>query len=176
MCFGKSNLRQVFQTQERIKELTSVSDLSTTEYTIGKVVKAEDSPSFFKGRWGDRKVLYSCKIYMKAGIDMGKYDPSKTVIDTNSMSITLTLPHARILSSDMPAEEQCLEYTKVGLMRKNFSARERNELLIQGEESVNQAIEKMGILEDAERNTRDIFTAALYQLGYRTVNIKFEEL
>ena len=169
-------MRQVFLTQERIKELTSVSDLSTTEYTIGKVVKAEDSPSFFKGRWGDRKVLYSCKIYMKAGIDMGKYDASKTVIDTNTMSITLTLPHARIISSDMPAEEQCLEYTKVGLMRKNFSARERNELLIQGEESVNQAIEKMGILEDAERNTRDIFTAALYQLGYRTVNIKFEEL
>lgn len=169
-------MRQVLLTNERIRELMSVSDLSTTEYTVEKVVKAEDSPSFFKGRWGDRKVLYSCKIYMKAGIDMGKYDPSKTVIDTNSMTVTMTLPHARLISSDMPAEEQYLEYTKVGLMRKRFTAKERNELLIQGEESVNQAIEKMGILEDAERNTRDIFTAALLQLGYRTVNIKFEEL
>ncbi|MBO4671860.1 MAG: DUF4230 domain-containing protein [Bacteroidales bacterium] len=177
MCFRKKNSRQLLLTRERLRELTSVSDLSTTEYTVEKIVKAVDTASAFKRYLaGERKVLYSCKIYIKAGIDMKKYDPDKTEIDLSTMSISITLPKAGIISFDMPAEEQDMEYTKVGLMRRRFSATESNELLVQGEKSVYEAIHEMGILEDAERNTRDFFSAALYQLGYHIVNIKFEAI
>ena len=174
MCFWKDNKRQARLTSERIKELTAINELSTTEYTVAKVVKAEDAPSLLRGQLGDRKVLYSCRIYLKAGINMDKYDPSKTVIDPAEKSVTLSLPHATLLSFNMPAEEQMLEYEKVSVLRKNITQRERNELLIQGEDSVRQQIEHMGILEDAERNARDIFKAALTQLGYQSINIKFE--
>ena len=84
------------------------------------------------------------------------------------------MPHAELLSYNMPVEEQKLEYEKVGIMRPSFKAGERNELLKQGEDSVREEIINMGILSDAERNTRDIFKASLLQLGYQTVNIKFE--
>lgn len=161
-------------TSERIKELTAINELSTTEYTVAKVVKAEDTPAWFRGEFGDRKILYSCRIYLKAGINMDKYDSSKTVINAAEKSISLTLPHATLISFNMPAEEQKQEYKKVGVLRKAFKAGELNDLLIQGEESVRQEIEHMGIFEDAERNARDIFKAALTQLGYQNVNIKFE--
>lgn len=161
-------------TSERIKELTAINELSTTEYTVAKVVKAEDTPAWFRGEFGDRKILYSCRIYLKAGINMDKYDSSKTVINTVDKSISLTLPHATLISFNMPAEEQKQEYKKVSVLRKAFKAGELNDLLIQGEESVRQEIEHMGIFEDAERNARDIFKAALTQLGYQNVNIKFE--
>lgn len=174
MCFWQDYKRQTRLTSERIKELTAINELSTTEYTVAKVVKAEDAPAWFRGEFGDRKILYSCRIYLKAGINMDKYDSSKTVINAAEKSISLSLPHATLISFNMPPEEQRQEYKKVGLLRKSFKAGELNDLLIQGEESVREEIEQMGILEDAERNARDIFKAALTQLGYQYVNIKFE--
>ena len=50
----------------------------------------------------------------------------------------------------------------------------KNELLIQGEESVKNTIQDIGILADAERNASDFFRNTLLQLGYSHVNIKFE--
>ena len=73
----------------------------------------------------------------------------------------------------MPAEEQKIKNKKIGILRKDFSHKEKNELLIQGEESVRNSIEDLGILLDAERNTADIFRMSLLQLGYSNVNIKF---
>ena len=175
MCFTrtKSDLYRQ-ETSERLKQLTAVSELATTEYTIAKVVKAEDNPTLFKGQIGDRKILFLCKVYVKAGIDLEGYDPSRTAIDELTKSVTIVLPHAKLLSFNMPAEEQELVYEKVGLLRQDFNNKEKNDLLVQGEDSVRQQIEKMGILEDAESNTRNIFKATLLQLGYQTVNIKFE--
>lgn len=175
MCFTrkKSDLYRQ-ETSERLKQLTAVSELATTEYTIAKVVKAEDNPTLFKGQIGDRKILFLCKVYVKAGIDLEGYDPSRTEIDELTKSVTIVLPHAKLLSFNMPAEEQELVYEKVGLLRQDFNNKEKNDLLVQGEDSVRQQIEKMGILEDAESNTRNIFKATLLQLGYQTVNIKFE--
>jgi len=173
MCFihNKLSLRQ--KAEGRLKQLTAASELATTEYTIAKVVKAEDFPSIFKGQIGDRKILYSCKIYLKAGIDLEKWNPDTIEVNELSKSISITLPHAELLSFNMPVEEQKLEYEKVGILRQDFKAGERNELLKQGEDSVREEIVNMGILDDAERNTRDIFKASLLQLGYQTVNIKF---
>ena len=155
----------------RIKELTSINELSTTEYTIVKVVKAEDMPRI---KLGDRKILYSCKIYLKAGINMDKYDPSKTEFNEIEKTASIVLPHATLFSFNMPPEEQRLEYIKVDVLRKRISQKERNDLLIQGEEIVRKQIESIGIIEDAERNARDIFSVALTQLGFHIIDIKFE--
>ena len=171
MCFRKSLLNK---TNERINQLITTSELATTEYTIVKVIKADDHPSLFKAQIGDRKILYSCKIYVKAGMDLKKYNSSLTEINEATKTITLTLPHAQLLSFNMPAEEQDLVYEKVGKLRRDFSHYEKNELLIQGEESVKNTIQDVGILADAERNASDFFRNTLLQLGYSHVNIKFE--
>lgn len=170
MCFKKNGPVGNRPVKERLKELTASNELATTEYKVAKVVKAEDNPHLL----GDKKILYSCNVYIKAGINLEDYDPSRTVIDEASGSISIVLPHAKLLSFNMPAEEQTLEYEKVSVMRRQFTAHERNELLVQGEESVRDQICDMGILEDAERNTRDIFRAALMPLGFHTINIQFE--
>lgn len=171
MCFWKRHREYDQLISGRIKELTTINELSTTEYTIVKVVKAEDMP---KINLGDRKILYSCKIYLKAGINMDMYDPSKTELNEIEKKATIILPHATLLSFNMPAEEQRLEYIKVDVLRKRISQRERNDLLIQGEEIVRKQIEDIGIIKDAERNARDIFSVALSQLGFQKIDIKFE--
>ena len=85
------------------------------------------------------------------------------------------MPHAEILSFNMPAEEQKLEYEKVSIFRKDFTHKEKNELLIDGEIIVREEVEKrLGILNNAEQNIANIFKASLLQLGYNIVNVKFE--
>ena len=113
-------------------------------------------------------------IENKAGINLKDYDFSRIDINEVDKSISIVLPHAQMLSFNMPAEEQDLVYEKVGMLRKDFTHKERNDLLIQGEEAVRSTINELGILADAERNTADVFRAALLQLGYNKVTIKFE--
>lgn len=174
MCFKRKKKYDSQQTKDRLRQLTAVSELATTEYTIAKVVKAEDIPSLLKVAIGDRKLLYSCKVYVKAGINLEGYDPTKTEIDEETKSITVTLPHAKVLSFNMPIEECELAYEKVGKLRSDFKEGEKNDLLVQGEDSVRSEIANMGILADAEHNARDIFKATLLQLGYKNIDIKFE--
>lgn len=159
------------QATAKMSELCSAGELSTTEYTISKIVKANDCDWYTVG---DRKILFNCNAYLEAGIDMKEYDASKTEIDNVAKSITLVLPKVKLLSMNMPYEETKLVYEKVGAVRAKFTAKDRNELLKQGEEDIRKGLEGYGILEDGEQNARTFFTAMLSQMGFKQINIKFE--
>jgi len=175
MCFSRKKLSLKQRANQTVNSLMSVSELSTVEYTVKKIVKFDDV-SKLKAIVGDRKILYTCKVYLKAGIDLSKYDPSETEIDEINKTITISLPHAKLLSYNMPHEEQSpCQFQKVGLFREKFSPEERNNLFIQAEDNIISDITNMGILEEAERNIKGIFTFPLRQLGFQIVNFKFKD-
>lgn len=159
------------QVSGKMEELCSAGELSTTEYTISKIVKANDCDWYTVG---DRKILFSCNAYLEGGIDMKEYDAAKTIVDETAKSITLVLPKAKLLSMNMPYEDTKLVYEKVGVVRANFSPKDRNELLKQGEADIRKGIKGYGILEDAEQNARTFFTTMLSQMGFKQIVIKFE--
>ena len=74
---------------------------------------------------------------------------------------------------NMPAEEAKLVYQKVGALRKDISATERNELLKLGEADIVDNVPNLGILDDARKNAETFFRALLKQLGYENVTVKF---
>ena len=96
------------------------------------------------------------------------------VIDEERKSAVITLPHAEVLSVNMPPENINLEYENVGCFRNNFSAKERNKLLEQGEADINASINELGIIEDAEKEATSFFKTLLSQIGFQSVTIKFE--
>lgn len=51
----------------KISELSDMSELGTVEYTVKKIISADDAVWY---KYGDRKILYSCVVYLKAGIDL----------------------------------------------------------------------------------------------------------
>lgn len=159
------------QTREKMEELAATGQLATTEYTVEKVVKADDCAWW---KLGDRKILFSLRAYLQGGIDMAKYDTASTRIDEEAKAIELTLPRAEVLSVDIPAEEIKLKYMKVGMVRYDFSAADRNQLLRQGESDIRADIPDMGILEDAEASARRLFTSMLREMGYEHVTVNFE--
>lgn len=183
MCFSRKKLSLKQRANQTVNSLMSVSELSTVEYIVKKIVKATDENYKLLGidtnikKKGDRKILYTCTVYLKAGIDLSKYDPSETVIDEINKTITLSLPHAQLISYNMPSDERHKVYDKVDsyLLRKPFKATEINNLFIQAENNIVNDITKMGILKEAERNIMNFFELPLKQLGFQIVNFKFKD-
>ena len=160
-------------TEESLHELSAAGELVTCEYTVTKVIKADDMVPW---KIGERKILFSCNAYLRAGIDMSCYNPDKTVIDPDRKSIILVLPPPKLLSVNIPPEEVRQVYSHVTGLRADYTAEERNRLLRQGEEAVRLEVPKMGIIRDARQNAAAFFESLLRRLGYEDINIYFDVL
>lgn len=168
-CAKQVSLKDKMDT--KAQELTEMAELGTVEYTITKIVKAEDIAWY---KIGDRKILFSCKAVLKAGIDLSEFSRQNVEINEETKSIKVTLPPAKLLSLNMPPEETKLAYQKVSILRDDFSAEERTKLLKQGEEAIIADVPKLGILEESEKNAADFFKAMLSQMGFSTIKIEFK--
>lgn len=157
---------------QKMAEMTEVAELGSVEYTVTKVVKASDDPSWYKV--GDRKILFNCTAYLKAGIDLNKLDMTKVVVDEEKKSVVLTLPKAELLSLNMPPDKSTLAYENIATFRSKFTTAEKNRLLQLGEKSIRNDVPNLGILADAEKNTSSFFKSLLAQLGFEIITIKFE--
>lgn len=158
--------------ETKMPTFTEMADLGSVEYTVKKVIKANHVGEWYK--IGDRKILFSCTAYLKAGIDLSSFSMQNVIIDESKKEATITLPHAKLLSLNMPANETVLVYDQVSFLRSNFSAEERNMLLRQGEQDILNNINEIGIIQDAEANASDFFTAMLKQMGFESIIVNFE--
>lgn len=146
------------------------AELGTVEYTLTKVVKADDNSDWYK--FGDRKILFTVKATMKAGISLENENSYSAQINEDAKQIILTLPEPQVLSLNMKAEDTKLEYEQVSLTRFDFDNMERNSLLRQAEEDIRND-KTIGILKDAEDNAVMFFKAILSQAGFEDITVNF---
>ena len=158
-------------------EIRNIGELSTTEFTVGKIIKLEDAYDDQNSEWyeyykkyGDRKILISCKAKVKAGIDLNEIKESDIVVKGNSIEIIL--PKARITSFSMDPSDIHTEMESVTGLRSNFSQEEKNDFLKQGEEQIREELITTGILEEATNNAEVFVTDFYKQLGFEKVIIK----
>lgn len=156
----------------KMVELEQTTELGSVEYVVKKVIKATDEAKWYQ--YGDRKILFGCTAYLKAGVDLSNFTNEDVTIDEEQKSIVVTLPHAKLLSINMPPAETKLVYEQIPTLRDGFTAAESNGLLKQGEEAILNQVEDLGILAEAERNAKDFFRAMLAQIGFQSITIKFE--
>lgn len=159
-------------TQREIEAISQMRELSLVEYRVRKIVKANDEGEWYK--IGDRKILLSCTAYLKAGIDLSGFSAENVDINRLNGSVTVTIPHAKLLSLDMPASEIREEYDHVTMLRQSFTAEERNALLRQGEKQIRSSVPSLGILEKAEENARRFFESVFTKMGFTSVEVVFE--
>lgn len=169
-CMNRSSLQQ--QVMQRLTALSRTAELGTVEYTVRKAVRAHDEGDWFK--IGNRRILFSCTAYIKAGINLERLPLDKIVVDESTRSVSLVLPHATVLSINLPPEEIRLEYEDVTGFRQKFSDQERQALLKQGERDIVRDIPSLGILAEAEENALEFFRPMLEQMGFKNVQISFE--
>lgn len=156
--------------KQRVQSMAESAELGTVEYTVKKIVKCNDKQKF---TIGDRKILFQSTAFLKAGVDLASFTADKVQID--GKKVTVTLPHAKLLSLNMPAEETETVFEHYGFFRSRFDAEEQNQILQLGEKDIREDVPNMGILEDAEQNVKEVFTAMLSQMGFESITIKFEE-
>ena len=156
--------------ESRLQRMAETAELGTVEYTVKKIVKCNDKQNYTVG---DRKILFQSTAYLKAGVKLDNFSADNVKIDGEN--VTVTLPHAELLSFNMPAGETKTVFEDYGFFRSRFTAAEQNEILQLGEKDIREDVPNLGILQDAEKNAKDVFTAMFTQMGFKNVNVKFEE-
>ena len=157
--------------QREIEAITAMKQLSLVEYRVSKIIKADDEGAWYK--IGERKILLSCTAYLKAGIDLATFGPDDVDVDWTGKRVSVTIPHATLLSLDMPASEIRQEYDHVTMLRQSFTAEERNALLRQGEKQIRDSVPSLGILEKADENARRFFESVFQKMGFESVEVEF---
>ena len=156
---------------EMVSRLSDVAELGTVEYSVKKVISANDTSLF---KIGDRKIYFTCMADVKAGIDLSNFSEKDVKAERSSGSVVITLPHAKILSIELPPDKIEEKYCSVTGFRWDFTPEEKRTLLKQGEEDILAKAEQSGILADAERNSEEFFKALFSEFGYDKVTVRFE--
>lgn len=167
---GCSTINKEQTIADHVRQMAETSELGTVEYTVKKIVKCNDQQRFIIG---DRKILFQSTAYLKAGIKLDKFTADDVLIDEKT--ITVNLPHAELISFNMPAEETVTIFENYGFFRSRFNAEEQNEILTIGEKDIREDVPNLGILQDAEQNAKDVFTAMLTQMGFAQVIVNYKE-
>jgi hypothetical protein len=167
-CGGNKEADQ----RSNIFALREMSELATVEYTLSKVVKASDNGTWFKV--GRRKIALSIQAYVKAGIDLGAIKDEQVLVENNK--IVIQLPHARLITLNIPPEEIKEEVEETGFFRDGFKNDEKENLLAQAEQSIRKSVDSLGILKTAEDNAVNFIGNFLKRLGYKEVLVTFDDI
>lgn len=154
---------------EEVLALKNMSELATAEYVATKIIKANDNNTWYKA--GDRKILMSCKASLVAGIDLSKLTVNQ--IKTNGEQISITLPRAHLIYINIKPEDIKTAYQQVSFFRDQFSSEEKNQLAAQAQKQITDAIDSIGILNSAETNATLFINNFLQKLGYKNIQINF---
>ncbi len=155
--------KEVHETE--IYQIRTIGTLSTTEYTLGKIIHWDDEGEWYM--YGDRKILLSCKATVKAGVNLNAIKESDIVVQGNK--ITVQLPPPEIVSFEMDPDLVRTEMTDVNGFRSDFSQLDKSKVLKKGEESIRKDLQKLNILDEAEQNAK-IFIVDFYKnLGFEQV-------
>lgn len=158
--------------EECLHLISEKSELALSEYEISKIIRYNDT-SIWQSL-GDRKLLISCKVIVKAGIKLNKLDFSKCEINETNKTILLKLPSPEILSYNFPPEEVKIAYSEVGFLRRDFTQEERLKLLQIAENNLREDWESLKIIEDAKKNAHNFFVPLYKSIGFEQVYIEFE--
>ena len=158
------------QEERDVKYKIRKAELGTVEYTVRQIIRNSDETWKL---FGDRKVLFSVKAKVKAGIDLDKMTDEDVKVKGNS--IKLTLPKPEIIALNIKPNDIKLEYSKVSTLRSEYSQKEYDEILRAGEESIrtDEAL-RNSIIADAETNASEFFEILLRGSGFTDIKIAFE--
>ncbi len=154
-----------------VYEIKNIGLLSTSEYTVGKIIKLTD-----EGEWyavGDRKILMSCKAKIKAGVDLKKLREGDITVKGNT--VTIVLPPVEMTAFVMDPKLTRTEMESVSGLRDRFSQSEKNNYLRQAERAIRQDMNETKILRDAENNAAMFIEDFYKQLGFEEVIVEHKK-
>ena len=152
-----------------VKSIQQTGQLITAEYTLSKMVKANDNKTWYK--LGDRKILISVEAVEKAGVNLQQV--AKEDVTISDYSIRLRLPSPKVFSVSIPPDKIKVQYQEVSFFRSAFSASEREALLAQAEGQIRKLADSLGILQTAKTNAETFLRRLLQQGRFKNISVEF---
>jgi hypothetical protein len=167
IVWGCSTPEKELNAGKVIESLKSMSKLGSTEYTLTKILAAEDDNTWYN--IGSRKAAIHCKAHVVAGIDASQIQ--FTEVNTKEKSIKLTIPAVELITFDMPPEEIKLITSDITLARSNFTTVEYNEYQKIAEKKIRKQLKELNINAESEKNAILFLDRVLRSAGFLSIVI-----
>jgi hypothetical protein len=148
-----------------IHEIRSLARLETIQFTVEKVITAEEGQGSLKFLFGD-KLLFVGHGTVIAGVDMARMRPED--IWVKDQVLYVRLPRAEIFLVDIDNEKSYVYNRETGILTKGDTNLERS-ARIAAEEAINKAALDENILDMAQQNAESYMSRLLRSLGYPDV-------
>ncbi|MGI6752061.1 MAG: DUF4230 domain-containing protein [Anaerovoracaceae bacterium] len=153
------------------QQITKLSELATVKYRYKDVMEYSDSMRI-KGinlPLTNKKYLVVYGGYIKAGVDLK--DTEVEVIDENSVKLIVGKP--RVLDNVIDEKITSVYDEKDGLFNK-ITITDYTDIQKENKEKLENEIIENGLLDEAERNAKELLTAILIGFGYDNISILFK--
>lgn len=155
-----------------INEVRALARLETIQYSVEKVITAEQSQGTFSFLFGDSMLFVAHGIVI-AGIDMNKMQPGD--MQLNNGVLNVRLPAAEVFVATIDNQKSYVYQRETGILTKQSVDLET--LARQSaEEEIRKAALEDGILEQAEKNAEAYLMKFFNALGYDSVIFTFNDL
>ncbi|NLG97897.1 MAG: DUF4230 domain-containing protein [Chloroflexi bacterium] len=148
-----------------IHEVRSLARLETIQYTLEKVITAEQGQDQLGFLFGDR-LLFVGHGTVIAGVDLARMRPEDMWVEGQVLYVRL--PPAEIFVVDLDNEKSYVYDRDTGLLNRGNIDLERSARQAAEKEIYNAALDD-GILEQAQQNAEAYMSRMLRGLGYQDV-------
>ncbi len=148
-----------------IHQVRSLARLETVQYTVEKVVTAEEGQNHFKFLFGD-KLLFVAHGIVIAGIDLQKLQPQDLWVQDGVLYVRL--PPAEVFLATLDNEKSYVYDRDTGLLTHGDIHLETQARRV-AEREIRQAAIADGILETAQQNAENYLSRLFRSLGYPEV-------
>lgn len=161
---GMRGQQKVYSPAALLLQVQTISQLTTVQYVIEKVVMLEDV------KWiavlGESRVLLVAHGTVKAGVDLSKLSASD--IKVSGKKISIKLPPPQIFDCYLDEKKTRVVERSTGLIRsfdKDLEQTARQNAV----DDIGRSARNSGILRDAEERAHAQLTNLFKQLGFETV-------
>lgn len=151
-----------------IHEVRSLARLETIQYSVEKVITAEQNQGLFGPLFGD-KLLFVAHGYTIAGVDLAEM--SSADLNLRDGILYVRLPKAEVFVATLNNDQSYVYDRTTGILTKGSPQLETAARQAAEEEILNAALND-GILKQAEMNAQVFLASWFKTMGY--VNVVFE--
>lgn len=171
--YGKfSNKRNIDLLSNTIEEnVLKILEVSTVKYNYSNVVTYKDNKkvSGLNVPFTNKSFIIKYDGYIKAGIDLENVETK--VKNPKTVKIVLAKP---VILDNVIVEEEVYIYDEKDWVFNKLSFDDLYEVLIKEKESMEEKVIEDGLLNDAQKNTKEIFTSLLEGMGFENIEITFK--
>lgn len=145
-----------------IHEIRSLARLETIQYSVEKVITAENSQGRFAFLFGDR-LLFVAHGVVIAGVDLEKLGPEDITIKNGV--VTMRLPAAEVFVATLDNEKSYVYNRQTGVLTHGDTNLETTARRA-AEDEIRKAAEEDGILSQAQANAENYLSRLMRDMGF----------